>query len=73
MSRRLPSFTDLTERQEIVEYLGMLALNCSQTSDEYLNSFEYAGEMVRVKNVLIVNAKGFFGAEDLQEIFEATM
>lgn len=75
LSRRMASFADLTKEdvdtQEILEYLGMVALNCSQTKDEYLNSYEYPGEMVRVKNTLIVTAKGFYQPKNVQDIVNA--
>lgn len=75
LSRRLASFTDLTtdrDSQEIVEYLGVLALDCSQTVDEYLNSYQFSGEQVRVKNTLIVKAEGFYRPSDVQAILNAT-
>lgn len=73
LSRRLASFSDLIsgDRQEMLEHLGMLVLDCSQAKDEYLNSYEYTGEMVRVKNTLIVRAKGFFKPADVQNILSA--
>lgn len=71
LSRRLASFSDLTttgDAQEILEYLGMVALECSQVKDEYLNGYEYSGEMIRVKNTLTVTAKGFYTPEDVKDI-----
>lgn len=71
LSRRVASFSDLTttgDTQDILEYLGMLALECSQTKDEYLNGYEYSGEMVRVKNTFTVTAKGFYTPEDVKDI-----
>lgn len=70
LSRRVASFTDLLDgdKEDMLEHLGMLALDCSQTADEYLNSYQYSGEMVRVKNTLVVRAKGMFIASDLQVI-----
>lgn len=75
LSQRMASFADLTtgDCTEMLEHVGMLALGCSQTTDEYLNSYSYSGEMVRVKNSLIVTARGFYQRTDVQEILDAIM
>lgn len=74
LSRRLASFTDLTtdcDSQDIMEYLGILALDCSETVDEYLNSYQFSTEQIRVKNTLIVKAEGFYRPSDVQAILDA--
>ena len=75
LSRRIASFSDLTtgDTADILEHLGMLVLDCNLTKDEYLNSYEYSGEMVRVKNSLIVKGRGFYRQADVQEIINAIM
>lgn len=74
LSRRLASFSDLQEdTQEALEYLGMVSLNCTQTSDEYFNSYEYSGDMLRVRSLLVIKARGCFNATDLQRVLEGTM
>lgn len=74
LSRRLASFSDLKEdTQEVLEYLGMLALDCTQSADEYLNSYEYSGDMLRVRSLLVIKAKGCFNAADLQGVIEEAM
>uniref|UniRef100_A0A1B0CBB8 Uncharacterized protein n=1 Tax=Lutzomyia longipalpis TaxID=7200 RepID=A0A1B0CBB8_LUTLO len=53
---------------DFLEFIGLLALNCSTSSDEYLSSYEYSGSMIETEKVTVIKWKGFFTKHILQRI-----
>lgn len=73
LSRRLASFSNMESSEEVLEYLGILSLNCTDTSDDFLTSYNYPGDMTRVRNVKVIQSKGFFTPTDLQTVIDNSM
>lgn len=73
LTMKVPTFDDLTESAEMLEYLGMLTMDCAQTADEYLSSYQYEGDTIRVKNVQVVKLKGFFTPDMVIKLLDDIM
>lgn len=54
---------------ELVEYMGMLALSCNTTEEEYLNTYDFCGERKEIGNAKVMHWSGFFTPEQVETLY----
>lgn len=55
---------------ELVEYIGMLALSCDLESSEYLSSWKFSGHSTEVGSAVVIRLKGMFTSNFVKVLFK---
>ncbi|XP_055608071.1 ribonuclease P protein subunit p40-like isoform X2 [Uranotaenia lowii] len=56
---------------ELIEYMGMLALSCDTDQEEYLNSYDFCGERIETGTAKVIHWKGFFTTVQVESVYQA--